>query len=186
VSFCEKLPTGHNDNGHSLVHMNLMTTQSQDGWQHREYHMLTIGGVFFGLGFRADDACALEALLRLPIGEFRETTRRGGLANYSCLANLLIAMIHAGGDALDRRGAAHEFVRRRDAYLAASDAWLRSGQDGPGKAWRSRYMTKGQRFLIHAICAAKKIEPPANLNRGDAADWIATHDGHHLYQKDEE
>jgi hypothetical protein len=163
-----------------------MTSIPKTGWQHREYHMLTIGGVFFGLGFRADDARALEALLRLPIGELREMTRRGGHANYSCLAILLTAMIHAEGDALDRRGAAHEFVRRRDAYLTTRDGWLRSGEDGPGKAWRSRYMTKGQRFLIHTICTAKQIEPPVNLNRGEAADWIEAHDGRQLSLRDEE
>lgn len=153
-----------------------------DGWQLREHHMLATGAVLFALNFRAGDARPLEGLLRLPLSEFR--TRRLALHQPpgATLADALLALISEGGETLEQLGAAHELQRRQAAYLLDRRSWDVDGDNGPTAKWRSKYMTKSQRHLIHAVCAAMRIAPPPNLTRGAAADWLEEQGAHHIYR----
>lgn len=159
-----------------------MATKNHDGWQLREHHMLATGGVLFALGFRAADARALDALLNMPLAEFRKLRTSDRASPDRTLGDVLRRLIDSEAAYLSAHGAALELERARRNYQRDRAAWLASGKDGPDAGWRQNYMTKGQRYLIHATCAALGIEPPPAMRRGDAADWLEAHDAHLLHR----
>lgn len=165
-------------------HNDAMTENIHDGWQAREYHKLAIGGVLFNLDFRANDANALEALLRMPVADFRKLRLAMADNREAGLAQVLRRLIDENELMLDAEGRSHVLERRRETYLAAAESWKCDGDQRTNAAWRDKYMTKGQRYLIHQVCLAKNIEPPEGLTRGGASDWLEANGAHHIYRKD--
>lgn len=161
-----------------------MAEKIPDGWQAREYHKLAIGGVLFQLAFRADDANALEALLRMPVAEFRRLRQASTGDPNATLAQVLRRLIDENSETLDARGRSHILARRRDAYLHDAESWKQDGDQRADASWRAKYMTRGQRHLIHQLCLAKGIAPPEGLNRGTASDWLEASGAHHIYGKE--
>lgn len=161
-----------------------MTEQIPDGWQAREYHKLALGGVLFELALRAGDANALEALLRMPVSEFRNLRQAKVKDPDACLADVLRTLIDENEPMLDSMGRSHVIARRRKKYSDDCENWTRAGADGPEATWRGKYMTKAQRYLIHQLCLAKGIEPPVGLDRGGAADWLDANGAHHIYSEE--
>lgn len=161
-----------------------MAEKTSDGWQAREYHKLAIGGVLFQLAFRADDANALEALLRMPVAEFRKLRLATSSGETLSLAQVLRGVIDEHSETLDARGRAHILSRRRDAYLGDAESWKKDGDQAADASWRAKYMTKGQRHLIHQLCIAKGVAPPEGLNRGTAHEWLEANSAHHIYSEE--
>lgn len=161
-----------------------MAEKIPDGWQAREYHKLAIGGVLFALDFRAEDANALEALLRMPVAEFRKLRQATSSDASLSLAQVLRGLVEANSETLDARGRSHILARRRDAYLRHAQSWQQNGDQRSDASWRAKYMTRGQRHLMHQLCLAKGIAPPEGLNRGAASDWLEANGAHHIYSEE--
>ena len=144
-----------------------------------------LGGVIRNFGLRRDDSRAFDGLLNLQFWEIfgrlpADTKEFMDLR----VGDVLVQIVNDHSSALAITGAVLEFHRRKHAYFLARDNWMKSDQTGPMANWRKRSMTRGQRFLIAAVCHELKVAPPQNLNRGLAADWLEKMGAHPLLRDD--
>lgn len=145
-----------------------------------------LGGIMWNYGFRRGDAPALDALLTMSPGEFVEACATNRIAPSARVGSALAMLVDVNPAGLHSRGKALELDRRRDSYRRARHDWEENGDNGPNAKWRSRTVTRNQRFLIAEVCASAQIEPPELMTRGQAADWLESQGAHpHLRGDDE-
>lgn len=88
---------------------------------------------------------------------------------------ILADLIAVYRDALTRRGQRVLHRRRRDRYEADCASWTATPDAVKQGSWRSKRMTKGQRYEIIRTCQRLGIDPPGPIKRGDAAVWLESH-----------
>jgi|GEM_PF-2477855 len=89
---------------------------------------------------------------------------------------LLPTVIADGGERLHNIGAAALHADAETRYRARERSFAAHQATAQGKGWRNKPATSRQGHLAVATARALGVDIPAEQNRGDAADWLDSHD----------
>jgi hypothetical protein len=148
--------------------------------------LAVIGAEPFDAGVPAADADAWRGLLSCSPALLDRLARQAGLhGGGRPLLTMLSELIEAYRDPLTRRGQVALFRRRRDRYLADCARWAATPPSVKLGPWRSKRMTKGQRYEVIRTCQRLEIEAPCPMTRGQAADWLNANGANLNYREKE-
>lgn len=153
---------------------------------HRNFNIYALGASTYALGLRQRDADALMGLLDLPHGRIAQMA--ADLAKVRRLDKfgaLLPFVIDHHRDELTARGRHLSWRRRWEAYQAQLASWQAvDEQQRLHGAWRKKAMTAGQGELVRVTATLLEILMPAEMTRGEAADWLATNGANLSYHEE--
>ncbi len=139
----------------------------------RVHQLAVVGAEAFDAGVPAADADAWRGLLYCSPALLDRLARQAGLhGGGRPLLTMLAELIETYREPLTRRGQVALFRRRRDRYLADCARWAATPPSVKQGLWRSKRMTKGQRYEVIRTCQRLEIEAPGPMTRGEAADWL--------------
>lgn len=133
-----------------------------------------LGAEVLDAGVPSSDVDAWRGLLSCSPALLDRLARKAGLGGEPLLA-ILPGLIAIYRDALTRRGERVLHRRRRDRYQADCASWAAAPDAVKQGSWRSKRMTRGQRYEVIRTCQRLRIDPPGPITRGDAADWLESH-----------
>lgn len=136
--------------------------------------LAVLGAEVLDAGVPSSDVDAWRGLLSCSPALLDRLARKAGLGGRPLLT-ILADLIAIYRDALTRRGQRVLHRRRRDRYLADCASWAATPDAVKQGSWRSKRMTKGQRYEIIRTCQRLGIDPPGPIKRGDAAVWLESH-----------
>ena len=152
----------------------------------RLHQLAVVGAEVLDAGVPASDVDAWRGLLSCSPALLDRLARGAGLhGGGKPLLIMLPDLIAIYREALTRRGLRALHRRRRDRYLADCASWAATPDSVKQGAWRSKRMTKGQRYEIIRTCQRLCIDPPGPLTRGNAADWLEAHGANLNYRGEE-
>lgn len=143
-----------------------------------------VGAEVLDGGVPASDVDAWRGLLSCSPALLDRLARKEGLGGKPLLA-ILANLIAVYRDALTRRGQRVLHRRRRDRYLADCASWAATPDSVKLGSWRTKRMTKGQRYEIIRTCQRLGIDPPGPITRGHAAEWLESHGANLNYREKE-
>lgn len=151
----------------------LSTTRSE------QWHRMSLAWLERDTGYAGEMASARVWLRHQPLDDYIAlvTPFAAGQPGVTSIA-AEVAAVRANLDDWTTRGEALLLDRASRAYaeeVAGFRVWQRDHADS--HAWRRKPMTRSQGFLIGRMVAARDLEPPARMNRGEAHDWIERHGG---------
>lgn len=129
-------------------------------------------------GYTGEHAVARMALRSMPFEKYAQHVGQHSEGGKRSLLAAEVATVIANLEALTKIGQDMLLRRDRTRYEKEQREWEAWQKANPAETgWRERKPSKGQLELVMRIVEAKGLPVPAFLNRGEAHDWIAQHEG---------
>lgn len=146
--------------------------------------LATLGAEIYRLGIGYDDRNAWRGLLEMCLDDFRAMITRIEASEKVTVGAVLAGIVTRDLGALGDFGQAALFQRQTDAYHADCANWNAQSNGLKAGSWRSKPPTREQRMLMIRMSHSLAVSLPGEVNRGQAADWIAAQGGNPRFSKE--